>query len=724
MRTVRQQGDGVQRSCQTASASVVARLQWAVLALGLSVPVLPSPALAQYPTTPPAAAPLRPTRFPAFVKGRLPDGVNVIIVEQHKQPVVTLTLATQAGASYDPADKAGLSDLVADLLTKGTEGRTADQIAAQVEGAGGSIGAYADNDFLRVTVSALAEKLPQAMDVLADVVTHSTFPAGEVDLSRTRALSSLQLELSDPGSIAQRAFRHEVYGDQPYGRNYTPQSLRAITRDDVVGFFTAHIRPAGALLVVAGDVTPATVMRLATRALAGWRGGSPPPAPAAAPPAHPATDIVVVHKLGAVQSNILAGFAFIAPRDSAVFPLTVMSQILGGGSDSRLFQILREQKSWTYGAYSRFTRPRGTGVFFANAEVRTPVTDSALAELLHQLERMRTEVPADSEVAAAKNFLVGSFPLSIQTPEQIANAVASARLLGLPDDYVPRFRDRLAAVTAERLAAADRRYLTTDHMVVVVVGDATRILDGLKKLGPPVRIVDVEGKPLTEASLAAPPAAVQWAPDRLVPGSYAFRVLVQGNPLGQASHVVARDTVGGRPVLRLTATMTISTFAQESDSILMDGASLAPIRIRQGGSAGGQQESIALDYDGAHVKGHVHVPQRAGVRDADVDTTVAAGTLDETQVTPLVLALPLASGGRWTLAAYAGSEGVVRNITVAVTGDSTVTVPAGTFDCWKVEVAGGQVPMVLYISKAAPYTLARWQLVGPPVAFELTEHRN
>jgi len=711
-----------QSSCETPSCGVVARAQRVGLLLALSATVTVSPALAQYPTSPPAPAPLRPTRFPAFVKARLPNGVDVIIVEQHKQPVVTVTLATQAGGSYDPADKAGLSDLVAEVLTKGTEHRTADQIAAEVEGAGGSIGAYADNDFLRITVSALAENLPQAMDVLADVVTHSTFPVSELDLARTRALSTLQLELSEPGAIAQRVFKHEVYGDQPYGQNDTPASLRAITRDDVVGFFTAHIKPAGALLVVAGDVNAAAVQRVAARALAAWRGGAAPPTPAAPPLARPATEIVLVHKPGAVQSNILAGFSFITPRDAAVYPLTVMNKILGGGADARLFLILREQKSWTYGAYSRFTRPRGTGMFFANAEVRTPVTDSALAELLHQLDRMRNEVPADSEITAAKNYLVGNFPLSIQTPEQIANAVASARLLGLPDDYVPRFRDRLAAVTGAALAAADRRYLTTDRMVVVIVGDATKILDRVKQLGP-VRIVDVEGKPLTEAALTAPPAAVQWAADRLAPGSFAYRVLVQGNPMGQSAQAIERSTEGGRQVLRLTENTTIGSFVQENDSILMDAAALAPIRIRQNGTAGGQQESIALDYDGTHVKGHVHVPQRTGVRDADVDTTLASGTFDDTQVLPLLRALPLAKGGRWTLSAYAGGDGVVRSVAVSVTGDSTVTVPAGTFDCWRLEMTGGEVGMNLYITKAAPYLLVRYEMVGPPVAFELTQEK-
>ena len=524
------------------------RLKSAGVMLCLSVLGATSVARAQYPTTPPAAAALRPARFPAFVKGRLPHGVNVIIVAHHKQPVVTVTLAMPAGDAYAPADKTGLTDLVAELLTKGTASRTADQIAAQVEGAGGSIGAYSDNDFLRISVSTLAENLPQALTVLADVVTHSTFPATELELARTRALSGLQLELSEPSSIAERIFRHEVYGDNPYGRNATPASVRAITRDDVLAFYRARVRPAGALLVVAGDVQPLAVQRLAARAFAGWRGAPAPTPPAVAPPTRSSTEIVLVNKPGAVQSNILAGFTFISPRDSAVYPLTVMNKVLGGGVDARLFLILREQKSWTYGAYSRFTRPRGTGMFEANAEVRTPVTDSALAELMRQLARMRTEVPADSEITAAKNYLVGNFPLTIQTPEQIAGAVASARLLGLPDDYVPRFRDRLAAVTPAQLGAADRRYLTTDRMVVVVVGDGPTVLSGLKALGP-VRIVDVEGKPLAESDLTAPPAAIQWAPDRIAPGSFEFRVLVQGNPMGQATHSIARDTLGGRAVL-------------------------------------------------------------------------------------------------------------------------------------------------------------------------------
>ena len=702
-----------------AKLRVVARRGLAVAVLILSAFAVASPARAQYPTTAPAAVPLRPARFPAFTKAALPNGVDMIIVEHHKQPVVTVTLALPAGAAYVPADKAGLDDIVAELLTKGTESRTADQIAAEVEGAGGSIGAYSDNDFLRITVSSLAENLPLAMSVLADVVMHSTFPATEVDLARTRFLSQLQVELSEPGAIAQRIFSHEVYGEHPYGRSSTAASLRAITRDDVLAFYNAHVKPRGALLVVAGDVKAAAVRTLAQRALASWHGAPAATPPFPAIPARSSTGIVLVHKPGAVQSNILAGFTLITPRDPALYPLTIMNKILGGGTDARLFLILREQKSWTYGAYSRFTRPRGMGMFMANAEVRTPVTDSALAEMLHQLDRIRNETPADSEIAAARNFLVGSFPLTIETPEQIADAVAAARLRGLPDDYVVRYRDRLAAVTRAQLGEADKRFLTTDKMVVVVVGDGTKILDGLKRLGT-VRVVDVEGKPMAEADLAARPSAVQWATDRIAPSTASYRVMVQGNPMGQAAHAVEQATEGDRRVLRVTTSMSLGGMVSENDTVTVDAGTLAPIRARQGGSQGGQTMSISLDYQGTHVTGHVHVPSRDGVRDAAVDTTLADGTYDATGLGSFLTALPLAGGARWTLNAYDASEGAVRTMTAAVTGEDSVTVPAGTFACWKVALTGGQVPLNFYITKTAPYLVVKYELVGPPVAFELT----
>lgn len=681
---------------------------------------LPGVAQAQFPGSPPAPTALRPVRFPAFVTARLPNGMDLIVVERHKQPVATVSLAVPGGNIYEPVEKTGLADAVAELLTKGTTTRTADQMAAQVEGAGGSVYASADPDFLRIGVSSLSEKLPLAFEVLADIVTHSTFPVTEVELQRTRALSSLQVELSQPASIADRVFRREVYGTHPYGRSTTPASVRAITRDDIVAFYGQRIRPGGALLVVAGDVNAAQVRTLATRAFAAWRGAAGPPAPSPEIPARAHTELILVNKPGAVQSNILAGFPFITPRDPAVYPLTIANKIVGGGTDARLFLILREQHGWTYGSYSYFSRPRGTGVFEANAEVRTAVTDSALAELLHQLDRIRNEVPPDSDIAAAKNYLAGSFPLTIQTAQQIAGAVANARLLGLPDDYVIRYRERLAAVTTPELTAAARAHFATDRMVILVVGDGPIILPKLKPLGYPIRIVDVEGNPLTEADLTPRATAVNWAIDRLAPMSLTYRVLVQGNPMGDASRTITRTTVGGRAVLQVTGTTNIGPFLRQADTTVIDAQTLAPVSVRQAMTVQGQQAFVRLDYDALHVRGQARVPGPQGPHDLTVDTTLAAGTFDDNETELLLGALPIAAGAHFSIPVFAGSEGHVRTLTLAVSGEESVTVPAGTFACWRIEMTGGEQGMTFFVTKDAPYVIVKYAMVGMPVGFELT----
>jgi zinc protease len=674
--------------------------------------------------------PLRPVRFPPFATSRLPDGADLLIVTNHEQPVVTISLSVPAGQFFVPEAKAGLDDLLATLITKGTATRTADQIAEEIERAGGSLSAGAGPDYLTITVSALAENLSQAMTLLADVVANSNFPASEVDLARTQALSNLQLTLSNPGDIAGRVFRRELYGTHPYGFNATEASLAGLTRGDVVAFYGARVRPAGSLLVVAGDVDPAAVRRLAAGAFAGWRG-TPRATPAPpAPPAIPARaqrDIVLVHKPGAVQSNIIAGLPFITPRDSALYAVTLMNRILGDGTDSRLFLILREQKGWTYGSYSGFTQPRGRGMFRATAEVRTPVTDSALAELVRQLDRIRSETPADSEIAAAKNYITGSFPLSIETPEQIAGAVANARLRGQPDDFVIRYRERVAAVTPAQMMAAARQHLLTDRLAIVVVGDGPQILDRLKALNlGPVRIVDVEGLPLTEADLA--PAApgegggsVPWEPARIAPGRFTYRIVVQGNAMGEETRTVARATVEGRDVFTVTTNTVIGPFLRQDDTTTFDAATLAPIRVRQTGAMQNQPTFVRLDYANGRVRGQARTPQPGGPpQELTIDTAVAAGTLDDNQLGAIILALPWAAGARWSVPVFSSGQNRVQTLTARVIGEEAVTTPAGTFQTWKVEVSGLDQTVNMYISKERAPALVKLEIVGAPFAFELT----
>jgi zinc protease len=207
-----------------------------------------------------------------------------------------------------------------------------------------------------------------------------------------------------------------------------------------------------------------------------------------------------VHRPGSVQSNIWIGHVGITPDHQDYFPLQVLNKILGQGTDARLFQILREQKGWTYGAYSRFTRPQDVGYFAASAEVRTEVTDSAVAEMMHQLRRLRDEpVPAE-EFNAAVSFLAGSFPLRIETPGQVASQVAQARLLGLPVEDVTAFRERILAVTPADVQRVAREHVRPEQAAIVVVGDATRVLAGLEPIAPIV-LYDVEGARIERSAL-------------------------------------------------------------------------------------------------------------------------------------------------------------------------------------------------------------------------------
>jgi zinc protease len=661
---------------------------------------------------------LRPVRFPPFVNGRLPNGISTLVVEKHEQPVVTITLALPAGSFYEPGGKAGLASLVASLLTKGTERRTADQLSAEIEGAGGSIGANADDDFLTLTVSGLSTNAEQLFNLLGDVVQHASFPAAEVDLARTQALSALQLELSQPASIAGRIFGHEIYGDHPYGRSQTPASLRGLTREDVVAFYGSRVKPTGALLVVAGDLTPARVASLAAASLGSWNGAAAAPAAPAAIPVRTASEIVLVHKAGAVQSNIVAGFPFITPRDPAYYALNLMNRVLGGGADSRLFMVLREQHGWTYGAYSGFSRPKGVGAFQATAEVRTEVTDSALAELVRQLDRMRTQVPADSEIAAARNYLVGRFPLTIETADDIAGRVAGARLLGLPDDYVLRYRERLSAVTKVQLAAAARRYLTTDRMVIVVVGDGQRILAGLKAQGLPVRIVDTEGHALAEADLA-PHTAPGFAVDRVSAGTNTYRIMFNGNAFGSETRTVSRVQVGGRDAWQVITSDALGPVGRQDDTTVAEVATLRPISVRQSGTLQGQQVFVRLDYAGGRVRGASRSVGAGGIEEHQIDTTVTDATLDDNVLALTAVAAPYAAGAHWTVPVFEGGKGALAQVTVSVTGEESVTVPAGTFACWKVDITGGQQPVTMYVTKEAPYMTVKLEITGAPVAMEL-----
>jgi len=677
----------------------------------LVVRISPDAAAAQYPKTPPPAGPLTPAPFPPLEEVTLPSGLRILVVESHKQPIVSLSLSFGAGSVHDPAGKEGLAEMVAGLLTKGAGQRTAEQIAEAIEGAGGSLSAGAGNDFLTVSASVLTQSLPLAFSLLADVVMRPTFPASEVDLLRTQTLSGLQVALTQPETIASNAFRKALYGEHPYARSARPSSVGAITRDDILAFHRGRLRPGGALLVLAGDVTLSQARRLALQSFQGWLG-TPAAAPAASPPANrTATELVLVHRPGSVQSNILVGNLTWGPTDPRHYAATVANKVLGGGTDSRLFLILREQKSWTYGAYSGLTRRRGIGYFSASAEVRTEVTDSALTELLVQVRRIGNETIPPAEFDASKGALVGSYPLSIETADEVASAVANARLYGLPPDYVQTYRVRLGEVTPAAAQAAARAAIRPEASVIVVVGDAQKLYDRVKGIAP-TRIVDPEGKSLTPEDLNPKAAALDLDLSALLPRRDSFTVMLQGNPIGWQRGVLERTGDG----FTYTEDVSLGGQVRTTTVLTLDGRAQLS-RIRQSGSQMGQTVSVEVAVVNGRAKGTARSPnpQTGQMKEVTIDTTVAEGTVDDNSVQALVPAFRWQPGAKWTFSVFSAAQADIKPWTMSVAGTEAVKLGEREVPAYRVELAGAPAPFMLWVSTAAPHLILKMAIAGQPL---------
>ena len=684
------------------------------LAIGLALSAV---AQDSFPKQAPAPAPLSPLTFPAFGDFALANGVNLVVIENHEQPTVSLSLTFRAGGSLDPAGKEGLAELVAELLTKGTPTRTAERIAATIEGVGGTLTASSDADFLTISTSVLSDHFDLAFGLVADVARRATFPESELELARTRYLSNLAAELAEPDEIAERFFAKEIYGTHPYGRRPTEASYKAITRDDVKAFAAARLKPAGALLVIAGDVTVEQGRALATKHFTGWTGSAPPVAAFPAVPVKRAPDILLVHRPGSVQSNIIAGNTTIGPRDTNYYAARLATHVLGGGTDSRLFLILREQKGWTYGAYAEIRRLRGIGYWNATAEVRTAVTDSALKEVLAQINRMRTQVMPDSELTNAKGFLVGSFPLQIETPTQIASQVANAKRLGLSPEYLQTYRERLGAVTSKRVQGAAANTFRRAGLTVVVVGDGQAVYDKLKAIAA-VRIVNVDGNPLTPEDLSPKAAALTLDRSQLVTRADSFQIVFQGNAVGtqvNRLHVSTDSTV-------YRESADIGGMMQQDTRVIVDPSDWSAREVHQTGTTQGQKTETHLTYGGGRVKGTAQTAQPSGTpKTTAIDTTLTAGTFDDNLLSVVLPALALEPGKTLTASVFSGGQAVTLTLSLKVGAPESVTVPAGTFEAFKVDVTGGQAAQTLWVTTAAPRRVVKVTIVGQPVSWELVK---
>lgn len=676
-----------------------------------------------YPTEPPPALEATDVRLPDVARDTLSNGLHLVVVENHEQPVVSVRLYVPAGEVADPDGKTGVANLTARVLDKGTGTRTAEEIASTVEGVGASLSVGASDDYGYVSASSLTRHLPTVMEVFADVVRNPTFPEDEFQNEKRRMLSGLEVQLSQPGTLASRQFRSQVYGAHPYGEEPLPESVERITRSDLESFHAERYTPRGALLVVAGDIGPDQARAMAEERFGDWSvdGAAEPAMPE--PPARDSTHIYLVHRPGSVQSNIWIGHLGVRPGNEDAHAIDVMNRVLGGGANARLFLILREEKGWTYGAYSRFTSPRRQGYFAATAEVRTPVTDSALLEMMRQMERIREEpVPAE-ELDDAKSYLTGHFPLEIETPDQVASQVSDAMLRGLGLEYLESYRTEISAVGAGEVQAAAREYVRPDRAAIVVVGDATKIYEELRGVAP-ITLYDTEGDEITPADLEVRRSDVSLSADRVRTGTFTYGFQFQGRSVA-TMEVTAERAEGGNLVLTQEVSGAVGNQTRRVELT----PELEPVSVSQEGQMGPVATRMDLTYEDGRVRGTALVPkqpagqggQRGGppeMEEVTVDTTLTAGAVDAEMVLPVVLASPIDADLDLRVPLYRAGRGMGQ-LTATAGDTSTVEVPAGTFEVRAVDVSTGEQSYTFYVTREPPHLLVKEEIAGQPVTLVL-----
>lgn len=425
------------------------------------------------------------TPFPTFTRYLLSNNVPVFIVENHAQPYLSAQLILRSGASSD-GDLPGLADFTGNLLLSGAGGRDARELADEIDFLGATLDAGAGRDEMTVGLGVLSEFLPTALDLMADVALRPRFEKEEIDRERRQAIASIMQSEADPSYLAAVRFRHEVFGDTPYGTplDGTQESMRRMTREACVAFHQLHFTPANAFIVAAGDIDPEQFVPMLEERFGGWSGERPVPPKYILPAPAPSLRIVLVDRPSSVQSAIRIGHVALSRRDPDYIPMLVANTLLGGYFNSRINNNLRERNGFTYGARSSVEVLKNPSLFSVVGSVGAAVTDRALEEMIFELRRISTEPVEAEELEMTKNYLVGSQALQTETPGQVASFVRAIALYDLNTDYYRHFPDLIRVVTADDILRVCQKHMNPSGMVAVIAGDAETVTPGLRRLGP------------------------------------------------------------------------------------------------------------------------------------------------------------------------------------------------------------------------------------------------
>jgi zinc protease len=442
----------------------------------------------------PAAGAPRPFEFPKAASKTLTNGLRVFVVSDHREPAVVARLVLlSAGSVKDSSVLPGVAQMTANMLTQGTEKRSAREIAETIDFVGGTLQAAVGRDATAITLQVVKKDVGVGMDLMSDVVLHPAFASDELERQRQQALSNLQVEYSDPGYLATLVFARSIYGDGGYGlpEEGTPGSVKKLTRDELVKFHDANYAPNQALLGFAGDITPDEAFAIAEKYFGLWQKVNV----AAAPPVESAgttgQHIWLIDKPDAVQTQIRVGKLSIRRNDPDYLPLEVTNHIFGGSYNSRLNTEVRIKKGLTYGASSALNAHLYAGSLSVTTYTRTETTVEAAKLVLSLLAGMANAEINQKELDFARDYLAGVYPISSETAEQVADRVLTVAAFDLPADYNQTYPARIRAMPLDQVQAAARKYFTARDLDIVLAGNVGAFRDSLKKEFPDAQFAEI-----------------------------------------------------------------------------------------------------------------------------------------------------------------------------------------------------------------------------------------
>ena len=690
----------------------------------VAVFLLATPALAWAQQAPPAVRPPALPSFPTFEERTLSNGASVLILPNSMLPWVDVSLILPGGRAADLEEMSGTAELVARLITKGTARHSVSELAEALDRSAVNLAAVVGTDWMTVSIGSLTTQLDSALSVLADVVLRPSFPQTEVQQARRRRVVALQTAWMEPRAMASRAFRRAVYGTHPYGAYESPERVRDLTTEDLREYQRRVFRPDGAVFLVSGRVDPDDITNRLEAHFSEWDRADARPSRGAnrdtagiAGPGGARPQSVIVHAPGSTRAVIRMGHTLVA-GDSPDWPgLLLLGQILGGGPEARLGDLARS-RGWAGAAVATMNRRRGPGLLEIGLDVRVEVADTAVAEIVTLLEQLRSEAPGIEETEALQEFISAALPLQLSTARQVVGQIGRTRLLadvsGESSGLLTEYAAALRALTPEGLRRVAREHLRPGEVSVVVVGDARLLRPRLAALGS-VRMVDADGRDLGLADLTPAVTPLTTDASSLGPGSWRYRVSADGEVVGEMVRVLSTDAGGavGRYSLSSSTTVGPQTLAQE---VTFDGGEFRPLSASFQFTQGAQRVGARIAVVEGRTSGSRTLPDG---RTEPFDTPFVPGALVGEMLEVAVWMADLSEGLELVLPVVQVESGATAYVRVRVLDRTRVTVPAGRYDVYRIEIVGPQAPQLVYARVGTPHIIVKLETPGQPFVIEL-----